>query len=63
MTLTNEQGGATIPWSDFLKWADNDRVFLLFQGPRLFNMLPKRALTAAQIDDLRRILAAKVKPA
>jgi hypothetical protein len=63
VTLTNEQGGVTIPWSDFLKWADNDRVFLLFQGPRLFNMLPKRALTAAQIDDLRAILTAKVKPA
>jgi hypothetical protein len=63
VTLTNQQGGVTIPWSDFLKWADNDKVFLLFQGPRLFNMLPKRALTAAQIDDLRAILTAKVKPA
>lgn len=63
VTMTNQQGGATIPWSDFLKWAENDRVVLLFQGPRLFNMLPKRVLTAAQIDDLKRILTDKVKPA
>jgi hypothetical protein len=60
---TAEQGEWTIPWADYLKWTEDSKVILLFQGPRLFNMVPKRVLTPAQIDDLRQMLAANIKRA
>lgn len=60
---TAEQGEWNIPWADYLKWTEDSKVILLFQGPRLFNMLPKRVLTPAQIDDFRQMLAANIKRA
>lgn len=58
-----QQGDWNIAWGDYLKWAENDKVILLYQGPRLFNMLPKRVLTTAQVDDIRQIVGANVKRA
>ena len=58
---TAQQGDWNIPWSDYLKWTEDGSVILLYQGPRVFNMLPKRVLTPAQIDDLRQLLAASIK--
>lgn len=60
---TAQQGDWNNAWSDYLKWAEDDKVILLFQGPRVFNMLPKRVLTPAQVDDIRQVLAANVKRA
>lgn len=60
---TAQQGDWNIPWGDYLKWTDNSKMILLYQGPNLFNMLPKRVLTPAQIYDLRQMLVAKVKRA
>lgn len=58
-----QQGDWNIAWSDYLKWAEDDKMILLYQGPRLFNMLPKRVLTISQIADIRQVLAANVKRA
>ncbi|MDP9871362.1 hypothetical protein J2S88_001529 [Agrobacterium tumefaciens] len=38
-------------------------MILLYQGARVFNMLPKRVLTPAQIDDFRQLVAANIKRA
>ena len=53
LTVTGDGGEWKISWSDYLKWAENVEIFVLYQAPRLFNMLPKRALTPEQIDDFR----------
>lgn len=58
-----QQGDWNIAWGDYLKWAEDDKVILLYQGPRLFNMLPKRILTTAQVDDIRQYVGANVKRA
>lgn len=60
---TAQQGDWNIPWADYLKWAEDDKVLLLYQGPHVFNMIPKRVLAPAQIDDLRQLVAANIKPA
>lgn len=57
----NDRGDWTIPWSDFLQSSESNDVFLLFQGPRLFNIVPKRALSQDQIDDLRCVIATNVR--
>jgi hypothetical protein len=58
-----QQGDWNIAWGDYLKWAENDKVILLYQGAHLFNMLPKRILTLAQVDDIRQVVGANVKRA
>lgn len=44
-------------WDDFGKWAENRTVFVLFFADSLFSMIPKRVLTAHEVDDLRARLA------
>ena len=53
----SSNGEWTVPWGDYLKWAENAKVILLFQAPRLFQMLPKRFFDAEQVADLRRCAA------
>jgi hypothetical protein len=60
---TAQQGDWNIPWGDYLKWAEDDKVLLLYQGPRVFNIVPKRVLAPGQVDDLRQLVAANIKPA
>jgi hypothetical protein len=42
---TSENGAGRIPWDDFIKWRQNERVVLLYHSDLLFQMLPKRAFT------------------
>jgi hypothetical protein len=59
---SNANGDWTLPWSDFYGWDESDHVFLLYQSPRLFNIVPKRVLTPEQIDDFRQtVIAARGK--
>ncbi|MNS80316.1 hypothetical protein D3C72_1139920 [compost metagenome] len=58
-----QQGDWNVPWNDYLKWTEDSKVILLYQGGRVFNMLPKRVLTPAQIDDFRQLVAANIKRA
>jgi len=53
LMVKSDSGDCRLAWSDYLKWAENAQIFLLYQAPRLFNILPKRALTPEQIADIR----------
>lgn len=44
---------STTPWDAYLKKKENERIVLLYQSDLLFQMLPKRAFTAAQLQALR----------
>lgn len=58
----NANGDWTLPWTDFYDWDENDKLFLFYQSPRLFNIVPKRVFTPTQIDDLRQtVIAARGK--
>ena len=56
--VENQQGNATMPWTDFFKWSEDGRILLLYHSSRLFRMLPKRALTEAQLADMRQFITA-----
>jgi hypothetical protein len=53
LTVANVSGEWLTAWSDYLKWREDAQVFIFYQAPRLFNMLPKRVLTPQQMADLR----------
>lgn len=53
LKVTGESGEWLFAWADYLKLAENAKIVLLYEGPRLFQMLPKRFFTAEQLADLR----------
>ena len=44
---TAENGNAIIPWTDFLRWKENDAVFLLYVSDSLYHVIPKRLFEVA----------------
>ncbi len=44
-------GNAARPWSHFLKYKEDDRVFLLYHSDHLFEVLPKRWFTQPRALD------------
>jgi len=54
--LDKKTNNATIPWSAFLKWKQDENFYLLYTGPRYFNVIPKHALTATQSEELEAYL-------
>lgn len=43
-------------WTAFTKFHETQNLFMLHMGARLFRVIPKRALSAAQADELRQLL-------
>lgn len=57
LSFRSEYGENLLPWTHLHSWLENDKVILLFEGPRIYRMLPKRLLTADQLAQLREYLA------
>ena len=53
-------GESKINWTAFGKYAETPNLFVLFIPPRVFYMLPKRALSPADQDAIRQLLAQKI---
>ncbi len=41
VNAVNETGRVTIPWSDYLRWKENDHIVLLYVSDTNFHMIPK----------------------
>jgi YcxB-like protein len=53
LMFASESGEWRVAWSDYLKWREDALIFIFYQAPRLFNIVPKRVLTPEQAVDLR----------
>ena len=53
-------GAADVEWKNVTRYLEAKDGFLLYVSPAVFNMVPKRALSASQLNDLRSLLAAHV---
>ena len=63
VSIELEQSHGEVPWSDFLKWKENDHLFLLYVSDPLFYMLPKRLFeSAGDVDGLREMLRSYIGP-
>lgn len=72
--VVNEQGlsfkgpgfSSQVNWPIFVRFAEDDKVFVLFQSSHVFHIIPKRQLSPQQIADLReaftRHIATRNKP-
>lgn len=48
ITLDKNTNTASIPWSAFSKWKEDELFYLLYTSPRQFNVIPKRVMSEAQ---------------
>ncbi|ASR42271.1 hypothetical protein BEN78_01465 [Xanthomonas citri pv. mangiferaeindicae] len=55
------QGGveSRVAWGSYVAWQESPDLFVLFLTDNNFQLIPKRALDAAQVEDLRMRLAAR----
>ncbi len=58
---TFDKGEETVLWSAFIKSAETDTHFFLFQTSRQAIIIPKRTMTENQIDELSQLLNNKIK--
>ena len=52
---------ARYPWETFCGYLENDRIFLLYHNPRLYRVIPKRALGPRETE-FRGLMAQKLAP-
>jgi len=57
----NENGSATTPWGDFIKWKEGKSLFLLYLSDSSFLVVPKRFFSPETDTELfRKVLKDKV---
>jgi len=50
-------GVSDIEWKNYIRALEGKNQILFYTSPAAFNMLPKRALTAEQLTEVRQLLA------
>ena len=58
VVMQSEYGDARVPWADFRKAREDQRMILLYESDRLYRLIPKRCLSAAQLADIQSCLEA-----
>lgn len=58
ITFVAQNGQTRHAWGDFAQWFESPLSLVLLQSDHVMNIIPKRCLTPAQIDDVRVLLAA-----
>lgn len=69
LTLTPEQlhikavtSDSTLQWECYSKYYESESVFLLLQGKRMYNIIPKRAFTSPeQMEEMRSLIASAIQ--
>lgn len=47
-------------WNLFTKWAENERLFMIYSSPVQFVLLPKRSFATGAAEQLRELLRRKI---
>jgi hypothetical protein len=54
-------GSSDVEWKNYIRWAEGDNQILLYASPACFNILPKRAIAAEQLSELRSLLSQNIR--
>jgi hypothetical protein len=54
--VSSPKAASKYDWSAFVRYAETKNVFLVYQAPQVFNVFPKRAFTAEEVDAFRNLL-------
>ena len=50
----------SVSWKHFIKWIEDESVFVLFSSPQIFVLIPKRAFGADQLPVFQQSLRQKI---
>jgi Ca2+/Na+ antiporter len=57
LEISNEYGHVILPWSGFIKWREDDQLFLLYESDAVYRVFPKRFFTGSeQLAEIRKKL-------
>jgi len=56
-----QSNSKTLGWELFSTWKKNEKYYLIYTNPHQFNVIPKRALTEAQVEELEAYLTKYLK--
>jgi hypothetical protein len=54
-------GSADVAWKNYIRWTEGNNQILFYTSPACFNIVPKRALDAAQLAELREMLKQNIQ--
>ncbi len=60
VTSSTEAAHSEMKWISFIRWYEGKNVFLLYQQPRIFNIVPKRAFGPGELEQFRDLLQRKI---
>jgi len=60
LSVSSETGQARRPWSDYIKFLENDRLLLLYHSDIMFEIFPKSWFSRQEQADEFRTLASRV---
>jgi len=64
LEISNNYGNIKRPWSDFIKWREDDQLLLLYESDALYRVFPKRFFTnSEQLAAIRQKLTENHIPA
>ncbi len=49
-----------VGWPHIFRWQESDRLFLLYNNPRIYSIFPKRAFAPGGVDQFRELLAGRI---
>lgn len=58
LETVSENSRSRVPWRDYHLWFETPSIFAFGLNEKLFHMAPKRVMSTAEIDDLRRTCTA-----
>jgi len=58
--LQSSDFDANLKWALYLRFLESDRIFLLYQTNRMFNLFPKSAFAPGEIDEFRQLVRRKL---
>lgn len=50
LTTRSESGHSAIAWSDYVKWKENDQLYLVYISDHLYHVVPKRAFGTPELE-------------
>jgi hypothetical protein len=54
-------GSSDVEWKNYIRSVEGKNQILFYTSPACFNILPKRALASAQLDDLRELVKQNIQ--
>lgn len=58
--VSSSRADSKFDWSAFVRYAETKNLFMVYQAPQVFNVFPKRAFAAEEVEAFRGLLDQKL---